>query len=150
MTANTDRLIALFSHALSLSRLSIVLGYLAVACFLVFGTLSAIRDFADSVWVYLCFYYLPYVFVGLSLPISLYHGFLLYRYRIVQTAILVLILTLSVALLGVTVLAWINDKAMMAAMAGFLGLMAWLAMPFLFKTNIQRYLHFLSNQRAVL
>lgn len=140
------RLIAIFDHALLLSRLSIGLGYLAIGCFLIFGTLGSTEHFAGSLWVYVCFYFLPYIFIGLSLPISLYHCFLLYRYRIIQTAILLIILSMGGALLLTTFLAWLYDKTLLMAMAGFLALMAWLAMPFLFKTNLKRYLDFLHTQ----
>lgn len=129
MPKNTP-LITLITHAIKLSQASIGLGLLAILCFLIFGTLASLERFRDNTPLYLAFYYLPYILIGLSIPISLYHVFLLYRYRLIQTGILIMVMLLALVL---------------SVLVPFMGAVAWFAMPFLFKTNLNRFLNFLKK-----
>lgn len=125
-----DRFIAVFEQAKRLTAVSILLGVLAILLFLVFGTLSSLKVFADKTWVYVGFHYLPYALIGLSIPISLYHVFLSIRYRIIQLRILLIMVMLGVGLLLVS---------------PFMAMVSWFSMPYLFRVNFGRYLNFLKN-----
>lgn len=124
-------LINRFTHAKKLSRLSIFLGYLAITAFLIFGTLSSLNAFASKTWVYIGLHYLPYLLIGLSVPISLYHVFLSVRYRIIQVRILMIMVMLGTGLLLVS---------------PFMAMISWFAMPYLFRVNFERYLNFLKDK----
>lgn len=124
-------LITLTQNALKLAKVSIALGCLAIGCFLVFGTLASMAHFKDSTLIYYCFHYLPYVLIGLSVPISLYQAFLLWRYRLIQQGILVMALLVAVIL---------------SVFVPFMGVVAWFALPYLFKVNLTRFLKFLNEK----
>lgn len=137
---------AVISHAIKLANVSVCLGLVAIACFVVFGTLASLPQFKDSTVIYLAFHYLPYVLIGLSIPISLYQVFLLWRYRIVQMGILAIIMGVGVGLflfaLGAFVL---QGKSTTFFMSLFLAMIAWFAMPFLFRVNFKKFLTFLQQ-----
>lgn len=132
----------LIKNAHKTSQISIYLGYLAVGCFLLFGTLKSLPRFANSQWVYVVFHYLPYGLVGLTVPVSVYHLFILYRYRLVQPMILGILLAVGVSLPLFGFLALLWGRVILAYMALFLGVIAWFCMPYLFKASFQRYLQF--------
>ena len=69
-TLANRRLIELFTNAQKLSQVSIYLGYLAIIAFCVFGTLASMASFRQNVLVYWAFHYLPYVLIGISVPMS--------------------------------------------------------------------------------
>ncbi len=137
---------AVISHAIKLANVSVCLGLVAIACFVVFGTLASLPQFKDSTMIYLAFHYLPYVLIGLSIPVSLYQVFLLWRYRIVQMGILAIIMGVGVGLflfaLGAFVL---QGKSTTFFMSLFLAMIAWFAMPFLFRVNFKKFLTFLQQ-----
>lgn len=137
---------AVISHAIKLANVSVCLGLVAIACFVVFGTLASLPQFKDSTVIYLAFHYLPYGLIGLSIPISLYQAFLLWRYRIVQMGILAIIMGVGVGLflfaLGAFVL---QGKSTTFFMSLFLAMIAWFAMPFLFRINFKKFLTFLQQ-----
>lgn len=145
MNANNDRLIALFTTAQKQTKIAIYLGYLAIVCFGVFGTLASMESFKDNMIIYWCFHYLPYILIGLSIPTSLYHTFLMYRYRIIQFMILVIMLGFGIALPLASLIFYVKDNSGMGAMALFVAMIAWFAMPYLFKVNIKRFLDFLNK-----
>lgn len=124
-------IVHLIRNALSLCKISIGLGLLAVICFVVFGTLASLAKFANNSIIYYAFHYLPYVLIGLSIPLSLYHLFLLHRYRLLQFGILMMILILAIGLF------WLST---------FLAFVAWFAIPYLAKVNLHRFLAFLTGQ----
>lgn len=124
-------LIKLIGDALSLCKISIGLGLCAVGCFVVFGTLASLAKFANHAMIYYAFHYLPYALIGLSIPISLYHLFLLHRYRLLQFGILMMIMIMAIGLF------WLSD---------FLAFVAWFAIPYLAKVNLHRFLAFLTGQ----
>lgn len=121
-----------FWSAYRQSRISIVFGYLAVACFLLFGSLSTLKNLANNATIYAGFHYLPYVLVALSIPLSLYHVFLSIRYRIIQARILIIMVMLGIGLLLIS---------------PFMAMIAWFAMPYLFRVNFKRYLTYLANEK---
>lgn len=144
-TVANRRLIELFTNAQKLSQVSIYLGYLAIIAFCVFGTLASMASFRQSTLVYWAFHYLPYVLIGISVPISLYQAFLMFRYRIMQAFILTIVLLTGVLLPLVALGFWLFGNVIGAFMSLFLAMIAWFAMPFLFRVNIKRYLNFLTE-----
>lgn len=145
MTAPNTRLIALFNTAKTQVNFSIYLGYGALGCFGVFGTLASMAAFKDSNIIYWCFHYLPYILVGASAPFSLYHAFLMYRYRVMQFMILVIMLGLGVALPIASIILYAKGNVFYGWGALFFGVLAWFSMPYLFRVNIKRFLQFLSE-----
>lgn len=147
MNTNKLRLIALITHAIKLANISVYLGLLAVAVFCVFGTLASMASFKDSTLVYVAFHYLPYVLIGLSIPISVYLWWLLSRYRIVQAGMLLLILATGVGGILMSGVFYATDG--MGArffMSVFLTMMAWFGMPYLFRVNLKKFLKFLQSE----
>ncbi len=142
----------LISHirtAIRQATLCVWLGLLAIACFCVFGTLASMAAFKDNNLVYYAFHYLPYVLIGVSIPLSLYHVFLLMRYRIVDFSILVMILATGLGLLGFTLIRLLVSGADMVFFMGlFLAMIAWFGMPFLFRVNFRKFLNFLEDEQT--
>lgn len=130
-------MLRLIRHAQSLNRLSIYGIYGAIAVFLVFGTLQSLPQFKDNIFVYNCFYLLPYVLVGLTIPVTLYVWFVLYRYRLSQASMLWLCLAV-----GVGLLVWGAFKVTLM----WLAFSAWMGMAFLFRANLKRFFDFISEQ----
>lgn len=148
MNTHTPRLITLFSTAQRQAQLAVYLGYLAIACFGLFGTLASMERFNDNTLIYVCFHYLPYALIGLSIPFSLYHAFLMYRYRIMQFMILVIMLGFGIALPIASAIFYVKDNSGMGSMALFVAMIGWLAMPYLFRVNIKRFLEFLKTEKT--
>lgn len=144
MTQSNPTLIRVFIRAKTQAQWATYLGWLAIVCFCVFGTLASMASFAGSYTIYWLFHYLPYVLVGISVPFSLYHLFLMYRYRIIQANILVIMLSFGLLLPLVAAIKYPSDPKQ-AAMALFLAVIAWFAMPYLLKVNITRFLNFLQK-----
>lgn len=140
-----QRLMALTTHAITLAKISIRLGWLAVAVFLVFGTLASLPAFKDSALIYWAFYYLPHLLVGLSIPISLYHLFILSRYRIIQLGILKMLMAVGFGLLLFALLMGLQQHSVAFSMSLFLAMVVWFGMPYLFLVNFKKYLSFLQN-----
>lgn len=138
-------LICRIQEAIKLANISVYLGMGAVGCFCVFGTLASMASFKDSQLIYIAFHYLPYVLIGLSMPISLYHVFILARYRIVQSGILKLILAVGFGLLLFALAMWLKQATTAFFMSVFLAMVAWFAMPFLFRVNLKKFLNFLQD-----
>lgn len=143
------QLITLIRTAIRQATLCVWLGLLAIACFCVFGTLASMATFKDSSLVYYAFHYLPYVLIGMSIPLSLYHVFLLMRYRIIDFSILVMILATALGLLGFTLIRLMVSGADTAFFMGlFLAMIAWFGMPFLFRVNFRKFLNFLEDAQT--
>lgn len=120
----------LIRQAKRLNVFSIYLIYLAIFAFLFFGTLKSLPQFKDSYIIYLCFHYLPYGFVGLSIPLTLYVAFILFRYRLSQPSMLLLCILVGFGLFLVS---------------GYIALVAWIGVAFLFKANIKRFFNFIEE-----
>lgn len=140
-----QQIIQLITQAIVLANISVYLGYGAIVCFCVFGTLASMATFKDSGVVYWAFHYLPYVLIGLSMPISLYHLFILGRYRIIQKSILKIILMMGVGLLAFAFAMAIKGWAVAFYMSLFLAMVVWFGMPFLFRVNLKKFLDFLNH-----
>ena len=136
-------------HALHLARLSVALGMAAITCFILLGTVSSLSAYRDSTLIYHLFHYLPYVLIGLSIPITLYHLFLLARYHIIQPSMIKTLLTVGVGslvfVLGVYVAQGVSVPFYMS---GFLAMIAWFGMPYLIRVNLRKFLTFLEADSA--
>lgn len=144
-TPKSPHLITLFANAQKQASLGVYLGYLAIIAFCVFGTLASMANFKDSTWIYWGFHYLPYALIGLSIPFSLYHAFLMARYRIMQFMILVIMLGFGLALPLASVIFYFKGQTGNSSMSLFIAMIAWFAMPYLFRVNIKRFLQFLQS-----
>lgn len=138
---------AQFRRAIHQANLTVRLGLLAVACFCVFGTLASLAAFKDSAWVYYAFHYLPYALIAITIPMSLYHWFLLMRYRVVDFSILLTVLATGLLTLAFA-LSWglRHGADTVFFMALFLAMIAWFGMPFLFRVNLKKFLSFLDEK----
>lgn len=145
MTNHQTILICRIQEAIRLANISVYLGMSAIVCFCLFGTLASTSNFKDSQLIYIAFHYLPYVLIAFSIPISLYHVFILVRYRIVQQGILKLILALAFGLMFFALAMWIKHETTAFFMSVFLTMVAWFAMPFLFRVNLKKFLKFLQD-----
>lgn len=141
-----QRLIALISHAIKLSNIAVYLGIMAVAVFLIFGTLASLPAFKGSVLIYMAFHYLPYLLIGLSVPISGYLWLILVRYRIIQMGILHLMVGLGVGGMLISGLFYaISGASVSFFMSVFLVMLVWFGMPYLFRVNLKKFLKFLTE-----
>ncbi len=139
-------IMAVIRQAITLADISVYLGYGAIVCFCVFGTLASMAAFRENAVIYWAFHYLPYLLIGLSMPISLYHLFLLGRYRIIQKGILKMILMVGAGLLAFAFAMAIKGATLAFYMSLFLAMIAWFGMPFLFRVNFKKFLQFLHSQ----
>ncbi|OAV05437.1 hypothetical protein AO373_0068 [Moraxella catarrhalis] len=138
-----------FDQAIRQATLSVRFGFGAIVCFCLFGTLASLPMFKDSIWIYYAFHYLPYTLIAITIPISLYHGFLLRRYRVMDGSILAVILATGMALLGFAVV-WGFSIGIDTVffMALFLAMIAWFGMPFLFRVNLKKFASFLEEKSS--
>lgn len=142
-------LIPKIRHAITLANVSVYLGLAAIVAFCAFGTLASMASFRDSSVIYYAFHYLPYILIGISMPLSLYHAWLLIRYRIVDFSIISMILLTGVGLLGFTLIRLVMSGMDTAFFMGlFLAMIAWFGMPFLFRVNLRKFLAFLEEKVA--
>jgi hypothetical protein len=120
----------LIAQARTLNKASIYLIYLAIGAFLVFGTLKSLTVFHDSELMYTLFHYLPYTLVGLTIPVSCYVAFILFRYRLSQPSMLALCLGVGFGLFLIS---------------SYVALAAWIGVAFMFKANLTRFFNFLEQ-----
>lgn len=132
----TPAMLSLIGQAKKLNQGSIYVIYVAIAVFLLFGTLQSLPQFKDNLLIYNCFYLMPYILVGLTIPITLYVMFILYRYRLSQASMLALCLAVGV---GLFVLSGFNVTLT------WLAFTAWLGMAFLFRANLTRFFDFIAE-----
>lgn len=121
-------------QAKALNQLSIYLIYVAMVCFLGFGTLASLPSLHDSSLVYGLFHYLPYALVGLGIPLNVFVAFVLYRYRLSQASMIGLCLVMSSALFVISV---------------YVALASWMGVAFLFRANLTRFFKFLAQTANV-
>lgn len=148
MTNNHTLIKQRIHEAIRLANISVYLGFGAVVSFCVFGTLASMAVFKDSLVIYYIFHYLPYVLIGLSIPISVYHVFVLGRYRIIQSGILKMMMVVGFGLLFFAFAMWLNHQKIAFFMSIFLAMIAWFGMPFLFRVNLKKFLKFLAEQNT--
>lgn len=113
-----------------LNQISIYLIYAAIVAFVVFGTIASIKAFHDSQLLYQVFHYLPYALVGLSIPLTLYCAFILYRYRLSQPSMIALCIGVS---------------SLLFLLSTYVALASWIGVAFLFKANFTRFSKYLAQ-----
>ena len=104
--------------------------YLAIAMFLLFGTLKSLSQFKDSHTIYTLFHTVPYTLLGLSIPLSCYVAFILYRYRLSQPSMLALCIGMGFLLF---------------AISSYVALAAWIGVAFMFRANLNRFFTYLDE-----
>jgi len=116
------------------NQIAIYLIYAAIFAFTVFGTIASIKTFHDNQLLYQLFYNLPYALVALTIPITLYDAFVVYRYRLNQPSMIAMSIGVSsIILLG----------GLLFADTAWLGLSCWVGVAFLFKVSFKRFFNFL-------
>lgn len=132
--------IARIKGAQRANQLAVYLIYAAILAFMVFGTIASIKAFHDNQLLYQLFYNLPYALVTLTIPITLYDAFIIYRYRLSQTSMVIMTIGVSTIIL---------IASLLLADAAWLGLSCWLGVAFLFKSNFKRFFDFLETEKAL-
>ena len=129
--------IARIKGAQRANTLAVYLLYAAVIAFMVFGTIASIKMFHDSALLYRLFFNLPYVLIALTIPMTLYDAFIIYRYRLAQSSMVIMCIGVSsIVLIGGLIFA---DTA-------WLGLSCWLGVAFFFRVSFKRFFDFLARQ----
>ena len=126
--------IARIKGAQRANQMAIYLIYAAILAFVVFGTIASIKAFHDNQLLYQLFYNLPYALVALTIPITLYDAFVIYRYRLNQPSMIAMSIGVStIILIG----------GLLFADTAWLGLSCWLGVAFLFKVTFKRFFNYL-------
>lgn len=123
----------LIRQAQMLNKISIYLIYLAIIAFLIFGTLKSLPAFQQSELIYQLFHFVPYGLIGLSIPLSCYVAFILYRYRLSQPSMIVTCLGVGFGIFAVS---------------SYVALASWIGVAFMFKANLKRFFNFIENQNT--
>ena len=119
------------------NTIAVYLLYAAIIAFMVFGTIASIKMFHDNTLLYRLFFNLPYALIALTIPITLYDAFIIYRYRLAQSSMVIMCIGVSsIVLIGGLIFA---DTA-------WLGLACWLGVAFFFKVSFKRFFDFLALQ----
>lgn len=111
------------------NRIGLNLVYLAVVAFVITGTLYSLdvsRDLTE-----MALEYLPLGLVALSIPCSLFCGFLLLRLGVSNMQVLMMMFVTAAVLL---------------VLSPYFGMAAWLGIPFVFKSNLNKYQLFLAEK----
>ncbi|PNK60597.1 hypothetical protein [Psychrobacter sp. FDAARGOS_221] len=132
--------IDILRQAQKLNRLTIGSIVLAIFAFVVFGTLASLEMFHGSQQLYLLFHYLPYVLVALTIPLTLYQAFLVYRYRLSQPSMLVTSVGGASLLLIVCLLFSLSDWL-------WLAMAAWIGVAYWFQATFKRFFKFINDQQ---
>ncbi|WP_201615581.1 hypothetical protein [Psychrobacter urativorans] len=126
--------IARIKGAQRANQIAIYLIYAAIFAFMVFGTIASIKMFHDNQLLYRLFFNLPYILIALTIPMTLYDAFIIYRYRLNQASMVVMTIGVSsIILIG----------GLLFADTAWLGLASWLGVAFLFKVSFKRFFDFL-------
>ena len=129
--------IARIKGAQSANTVAVYLLYAAIIAFMVFGTIASIKMFHDNTLLYRLFFNLPYALIALTIPITLYDAFIIYRYQLAQSSMVIMCISVSsIVLIGGLIFA---DTA-------WLGLSCWLGVAFFFKVSFKRFFDFLALQ----
>ncbi len=129
--------IARIKGAQRANTLAVYLLYAAIIAFMVFGTIASIKMFHDNTVLYRLFFNLPYALIALTIPITLYDAFIIYRYRLAQSSMVIMCIGVSsIVLIGGLIFA---DTA-------WLGLACWLGVAFFFRISFKRFFDFLALQ----
>ena len=131
--------IARIRGAQTLNRLAIYAIYAAIVAFIIFGTIASMKAYRDSDVLYMLFYYLPYMLVGLTVPITLYNAFIILRYRLNQPSMVAISIGLALIITLVSLLFSLSGWL-------WLGIAAWMGAAFLFSANFKRFFKFINEQ----
>lgn len=131
--------IARIQGAQRANQIAVYMLYAAMIAFIVFGTIASIKTFHDSQLLYWLYFQLPYVLIALTIPITLYDAFIIYRYRLSQTSMVVMTISVSTIILF---------AGLLFADTAWLGLSCWLGVAFLFRSNFKRFFDFLAIEKA--
>ena len=119
------------------NKIAIYLLYAAIISFMVFGTIASIKIFHDNTLLYRLFFNLPYALISLTIPITLYDAFIIYRYRLAQASMVIMCIAVSsIVLIG----------GLLFADTAWLGLSCWLGVAFFFRVSFKRFFDFLALQ----
>ena len=124
--------------AQTLNRFAIYAIYAAIVAFIIFGTLASLKSYRDSDVLYKLFYYLPYMLVGLTVPVTLYNAFIILRYRLNQPSMVAISIGLAMILTLVSLLFSLSGWL-------WLGIAAWMGAAFLFSANFKRFFKFIDE-----
>ncbi|MDO5770413.1 MAG: hypothetical protein Q4P13_12995 [Psychrobacter sp.] len=124
-----------------LNRYAIYAIYVAIAAFIIFGTIASLKAYRDSDMLYRLFYYLPYVLVGLTVPITLYDAFIILRYQLNQPSMVAISIGLALIITVVSLLFSLSGWL-------WLGIAAWMGAAFLFSANFKRFFKFMDEQAS--
>ncbi|ELA09225.1 hypothetical protein MOMA_02430 [Moraxella macacae 0408225] len=126
-------IIAIINTAKTVNQISIYLIYLAIVLFLLFGTLKSLPKFHDNTLIYHGFYYISYSVIGLTIPLSCFVAFILYRYRLSQPGMIVMCLAVGFGLFFIS---------------SYVAFASWIGVAFMFKANLKRFFSFLQEQHT--
>lgn len=129
--------VARIKGAQKANQISVYMICAALGAFVIFGTLASVKVFHDNQLLYRLFYNLPFILVALTIPITLYNAFIIYRYRLSQTSMVIMTIGVStIILIG----------GLLFADTAWLGLASWLGVAFLFKVSFKRFFSFLEAE----
>lgn len=121
----------MFATLKTLNRWSLRLSMLAIAAFLLLGTLSSLPRGHDQPLLADLLHWLPLALIVLNMPLLLAQAFVLWRLRLSTPQTLLAILITATGLFG---FGW------------YFGGAAWLGIPWVFKWNLQGFEKFLHSQ----
>jgi len=97
-------------------------------------TIARNKAFHDKRVLYVLFYKVAYALVAITIPLTLYDAFIIYRYRLNQSSMVIMTIGVSsILLIG----------GLLFADTAWLGLASWLGVAFLFKVSFKRFFNFL-------
>lgn len=129
--------IARIKGAQKANKIAIYMILAALVAFVVFGTIASIKIFHDNQLLYRLFYNLPFILIALTIPITVYNAFVIYRYRLSQSSMVIMTIGVSsIILIG----------GLLFADTAWLGLASWLGVAFLFKVSFKRFFDFVEAE----
>lgn len=111
------------------NRVALLLVYLAIVVFVITGTLYSLEVSRELTEMAL--EYLPLGLIVLSIPCSVFCGFLLVRLGISNAQVLLMMFITAAVLL---------------IFNSYFGMAAWLGIPFVLKSNLKKYQMFLAEK----
>lgn len=123
----------MFARIKTLNRYSLRLSMLAIAAFLLLGTLASVPRWHDDSLLAQGLHWLPLAPVLLNIPLLLWQGLLMWRMGLSPGLTLLLIFGVASALFAV---GW------------YFGGAAWLGIPWVLKWNLQGFEKFLRSEAA--
>lgn len=130
---------AIAVQALGRATFCVRMVYVACALFLVFGTIKSLPQFAQNMWIYHLFFSAPLLLIALCVPICLHNGFLLWRYKLCQTGILLIVLGVCIVLSVIALNAQSHGL-------GYFAMLSWIGAIFLFRHRLDKFIHYLQTK----